>query len=56
MAISETNPATMNVMFYCTWHPSDLTTGLHGQVLDGGKWRVDTWIHGQCDTRPNFTC
>jgi len=24
--------ATVHVMLYFTWHPSDLTTGLHGQV------------------------
>jgi len=25
--------ATTHVMRYCTWHPSDLSTGLHGQVV-----------------------
>jgi len=24
--------ATAHVTLYCTWRPSDLTTGLHGQV------------------------
>jgi len=24
--------ATEHVTLYCTWHPSDLATGLHGQV------------------------
>jgi len=26
-------PATAHVTLYCTWRPSDTTTGLHGQVM-----------------------
>ena len=29
-------PAPEHVTLYCTWRPSALTTGLHGQVLDDG--------------------
>ena len=29
---SNRTSATANVTLYCTWRPSDLTTGLHGQV------------------------
>ena len=38
-------PAAEHITLYCTWHPSALTTGLHGHVRRGG---VIYWNNNDC--------
>jgi len=51
---SNRTPATANVTLYCTWRPSDLTTGLHGQVCVYKKWNYGTHHHFQQRAPPTF--